>query len=37
MTNVDKKIASRETIKVSVGHGDRSSTNIHIANNATCM
>ena len=36
MTNVDKKIDSSDTMRVSVGHGLFSNTTIHIPNRATC-
>jgi hypothetical protein len=32
MTNVDRKMASSDTIRVSVGHGLFSNTSIHSAN-----
>src|SRR6478672_22138 len=35
MTNVDRKIASSDTIRVSVGHGLFSKTSIHVANRTT--
>jgi len=35
MTKVERKMASRETANVSVGHGLLSSTSIHIANSRT--
>src|SRR5690242_17030965 len=37
ITKVDKKIASRETTRVSVGHGDRSRNSIQTANNMAWM
>jgi len=35
MTNVDRKIASRDTISVSIGHGLASMNSIQLANSAT--
>ena len=36
MTNVDRKIASSDTISVKVGHGLDSMNNIHTVNSAMC-
>jgi hypothetical protein len=36
MTNVDRKMASSDTIRVNVGHGLFSMTNIQNAKSATC-